>query len=176
MDRANTWVIQSRGGASFALKPLKCCWVGGEGARKEFDRDRAVQARVADLIHLTHSAGSQEFQHHVRTDLFVGRNHWFRRLPGPRGLVRFQKARCQFVIRKQRLYFTAKRVVVTGAFEVRVPLLGSPLARGMIQAFDLVPSIGQHMPYSLAALLICAYWLALYTFPLQTAIGEEYSR
>src|ERR1700680_609788 len=68
VNRADTRMIQSRGGASFALEATQCRWVRGERARKKLNGHRAVQTRVAGLIHLSHPARPQEFQYHVWPD------------------------------------------------------------------------------------------------------------
>jgi hypothetical protein len=56
VNGADSRMIQRRGGASFALEAFERWGVGGEGARKEFDRNSAVQTNVPGLVYLTHSA------------------------------------------------------------------------------------------------------------------------
>ena len=54
--RADVGVLQSGNGACLALQTLACRLRRGEMRRKYFDRDRAIQPRVACLVDLAHPA------------------------------------------------------------------------------------------------------------------------
>jgi hypothetical protein len=52
-------MIQRRNDLRFAVEALLHLGVGGEMRRENFDRDRAVQARVGRFVDLAHPARTQ---------------------------------------------------------------------------------------------------------------------
>jgi hypothetical protein len=81
VNRADSRMIQRRGGSSLTLETIERDTVCGEGTRKKLDGDRSLQARICGLIHFTHSTRSQELHDYIRPNSFAGSNlcfrHWF---------------------------------------------------------------------------------------------------
>jgi hypothetical protein len=57
MEGADVRMIERRDGAGFMFESRAELRVGCEGLREHFDCDRALEARIARLIHLSHPAG-----------------------------------------------------------------------------------------------------------------------
>jgi hypothetical protein len=54
--------------AGLAIEPLTELRIGCERLRQDFDRDGAIEARVAGTIDLTHPAGAEWRHNFVRTE------------------------------------------------------------------------------------------------------------
>src|SRR6202040_962123 len=54
-------------GAGFPQKALAMSFVRGHAGAEHLNRHRAVQARVAGMVHLAHAAGSQETDDLIQT-------------------------------------------------------------------------------------------------------------
>ena len=59
-------VIQAGDGFCFALESLAQFRAVGEMSRKNFDRDNAIEARVARFIHFAHSARTDRGENFIR--------------------------------------------------------------------------------------------------------------
>jgi len=68
VKRADVRVRQLRDRARLAVEPPAELRIGGKGLGQDLDRDRAVEARVARTIHLTHSAGANRGDDLVRSE------------------------------------------------------------------------------------------------------------
>ena len=60
VDRRDVGVIERGEEPGFTLEAGEAIRIGGEGRRKDLDRDVAFQARIARAIHFAHAAGTQE--------------------------------------------------------------------------------------------------------------------
>ncbi len=67
-------MIELRDGAGFAVEPLAKLRVAGEDVRQDFDRDGAIEARIARLVDFAHAAGAKGGEHFVRTKASAGLN------------------------------------------------------------------------------------------------------
>ena len=67
VQRANVGMIQRRHGASFALETLTELGLGS------FDRNDAIEARVASLVHFAHSARTDWRKDFVWAEFFARR-------------------------------------------------------------------------------------------------------
>ncbi len=56
---ADIWMVEGRGGASFALKALEAHGIIGKFVRQEFQSDEAAEFEILGLVHHTHAAGSE---------------------------------------------------------------------------------------------------------------------
>ena len=70
--RANVQVVQAGDGLRLALEPLLEIRVGGDMLGQHIDGDRAVQARVAGFVDLTHAPSADGRDDLVRTELRAG--------------------------------------------------------------------------------------------------------
>jgi hypothetical protein len=66
-------MIERRRCARFLFEPLDTLAVAGEFTRNNFDRDIAIEPRIARAIHLAHAAGANEADHFVRAKTDTGR-------------------------------------------------------------------------------------------------------
>ena len=68
INRTDVGVIQGGSGASLALKTTQGLRIAGEGIRQEFERDKAVQARIFGFIDHAHPSSAQLFDNAVMGD------------------------------------------------------------------------------------------------------------
>lgn len=76
VEGADVAVVQRRDGLRFALKALPRLWIRRQPACQHFDRDDAIEARVASAIHLSHSASADGVEDFVRTEAGALRQGW----------------------------------------------------------------------------------------------------
>ena len=60
VDRANVWMIQSRGGARLLLKAGKGFGIGGQFAGQQFECNPAAQLQVLGLVDHSHAPATQQ--------------------------------------------------------------------------------------------------------------------
>ena len=72
MDVRDVGVVQRSEHLRFALKSREALWIVGEEIRKNFDRDVAIERRVARAIHLSHTAGAERGENVVRAEASAG--------------------------------------------------------------------------------------------------------
>ena len=68
VQRADVGVGKRRDGLRFPLEPLTTLGAGGEVRRQDFYRDRAIEPRVARLVHLAHAARADRGDDLVRAE------------------------------------------------------------------------------------------------------------
>ena len=69
-------MIQCSGRARFDLESMQALWIGRDDEGKDFDRDIAVQARVARAIHFAHAARAEGLNNFVLAKLCArGQGH-----------------------------------------------------------------------------------------------------
>jgi len=69
MQGANIGMVQAGDGLGFALKPLFANRIRGELRWENFDRDGALQPRVAGAVHLSHPACAERRGDFIRAKL-----------------------------------------------------------------------------------------------------------
>ena len=84
VNRADVGMIERRGGARLALEALQEPAVLGEFFGQELERDHAAELGVFRLVHHTHAAPAELFQHPVVGNRAA--NHLLLLLPFSRGL------------------------------------------------------------------------------------------
>src|SRR5262249_32091717 len=72
VERADTRMIQLRDDARLTVEPLAELRIAGERLREDLDRDSAVEARVARLVHLPHAARAERREDFVRAEAAAG--------------------------------------------------------------------------------------------------------
>jgi hypothetical protein len=58
IEGANMRMRELRDGASLTVEPLTKLGIGSKGIAEDFDRDGAIQARVAVFVHFSHATGT----------------------------------------------------------------------------------------------------------------------
>ena len=67
VDRADVRMVERGDGAGLAFEPRARIGIGGDLGRQDFDRDRAVEPRIAGAIDLAHAARAER-RDDLRTD------------------------------------------------------------------------------------------------------------
>jgi hypothetical protein len=67
IKRCDAGMAESGSGTGFPKKALAMTFVGCHAGAEHLDRHRAVEARVAGMVHLAHAARSQETDDLIRT-------------------------------------------------------------------------------------------------------------
>src|SRR6201999_2271931 len=83
VDGADVWVIESGGGAGFALKAIESLRILSEIVGKKFECDEAAEARVFGFVDYAHSATAELFDDAVMRDCLADQER------GPRNSGRF---------------------------------------------------------------------------------------
>ena len=66
-------VIQRRQRLRLAREPRQPIGIAGEGVRQDFERDVAIELRIARAVHLAHPAGAQQRENFERPKERAGR-------------------------------------------------------------------------------------------------------
>ena len=69
-------MIQRREGLGFAREPCEPVGVARERVGQDFDRDVAIELRIARAIHLAHAAGTNGGEDFVRAEADAGGRGW----------------------------------------------------------------------------------------------------
>ena len=72
VQRANVWMRERSDSLGFSLEPVTELRVIGDQRRENLDRDGAIEADVARLVHLAHAAGTERSEDFVRTEARAG--------------------------------------------------------------------------------------------------------
>ena len=72
MNRENVWMRERGDRFSLSLEPRAPIRIGGKRRWQDFDRDVAVEARVAGAIDLTHTARTEWAKDFVRAEARPG--------------------------------------------------------------------------------------------------------
>jgi hypothetical protein len=101
-------------------------------ARKKLDGYGAIQARVTGFVHLAHAASSQEFQHHIWSDVLSRGKPHLGDFSGLLAAAGFEKLSGARFVGKQRSYLLCEFLILSSTLEESQPFPGIPLACGMI--------------------------------------------
>src|SRR6266496_2544052 len=74
VDGANIGMVQGRSSLGFATKTGERLGVASDFFRKEFERNKTVEARVFGLVHHAHAAATQLFDYFVMGNALA--DHW----------------------------------------------------------------------------------------------------
>ena len=72
VQRANVRMVERRDRARLAIEPIAQLRIGGELRGQHFDRDGAIEPRIARAIHLAHPTAAKQRQDLVSTEASAG--------------------------------------------------------------------------------------------------------
>jgi hypothetical protein len=75
MKGADVWVVQARDSARLAFESFAVLGVVGQVRGKDLDGDEAIQARVAGLVHLPHTARAEWLEDLMRPERSARLDH-----------------------------------------------------------------------------------------------------
>ena len=116
IDRADVRMIQRGEHPRLPLEAREPLGVARECVRQEFDRDIALELRVARAVHLTHAARTEQGLHliHTKSLPFHHQRSLVPSVVAPNHRGSLEKALRALVRRQERLHFLTQRLV-TGA-------------------------------------------------------------
>ena len=75
VKRADVGMVQAGNRFGFAVESLAQLRAAGEMRGQNFDRDDAIEARIAGAVHLAHSSRTDRGENFVRTEFCAGGKH-----------------------------------------------------------------------------------------------------
>ena len=120
VDLRDVRMIERREHPRFSPEAGEAIGIAGDGGQQDFDRDLAIERRVAGLVDLAHPARADSRRDLIRADALPLEAPCHPGVVAPHHRWRLEKALRALVRRQERLHFLAQRLVaVAGLGEVR---------------------------------------------------------
>ena len=111
VDLRDVRMIERREHLRFSPEAGEAVGIAGDGGQQDFDRDLAIERRVAGLVDLAHPARADPRRDLIRADALPLEAPCHPGVVAPHHRWRLEKALRALVRRQERLHFLAQRLV-----------------------------------------------------------------